>query len=718
MQLKLHKGIVSHFKIKIMKQLFLKLQYVFLYIAILIQANNYAQCDPTAPNIGVQAQAFSNITIIEGTSTTLSSPITGTSYQWTKDGTNIAGANTSTLLINNFSDTDVGDYTIIVDGVTLANTVTLGVINTSISAYEKDRLALIDLYNSTNGAAWTNNTNWLTGPIETWEGVTVTNCRVTKLVLQNNNLDGPLPTSFSDLTGLKYLTLKENNISGVLDISPMNSLLIINVTDNNFSDITFGTNNLLQRVHISNNPITPGKTIDLSAMRQLIDFRAPGMGLSQVVLTGDYNNLRYLFIQDNQLTGTLDMSNMPRLTISFAHNNQFSDFNLGVGADLQRFYFFNNPVTPGKSVNISTMRNLLDFRIQNLGVTNLITSGTYDKMLYYLIQDNQISGTYDISNMPNLRLSYAHNNQFTDFKLGNNAELARLYLYNNPIVPGKVMDISPMRKLLDFRVQGLGLSQLIMSGSYSNMYYFIIQDNDIIGELDLSTMSQLRLCYAKNNLYENLKLPSNFSDSSSELTHVNVRNNRLHFDDLIPYNSVFGTINFYYTPQRNVPTQVSGNTVSVNVGGGADYNWSPSGPNASSFTVTTNGTYSCEITNSTQVPGLIIQSDPVTVSAFAESSNRTKEISIQNSSDIGTLKTYPNPVPQGTPIHLELNLEESKSIYFSLYSIQGKKVKEFHQDGKEGMFTYQLDSSGLSPGTYILQSEFDNKKHNKTIIVK
>ncbi len=35
-------------------------------------------------------------------------------------------------------------------------------------------LALVDFYNATDGPSWTNNTNWLSGSITTWQGVTIT----------------------------------------------------------------------------------------------------------------------------------------------------------------------------------------------------------------------------------------------------------------------------------------------------------------------------------------------------------------------------------------------------------------------------------------------------------------------------------------------------------------------------------------------------------------
>ncbi|WP_452225520.1 T9SS type A sorting domain-containing protein [Lacinutrix chionoecetis] len=701
-----------------MKQLFFKLKFAFLLIILSIQTSSYSQCDPNAPNIGVQAQAISSATIIKGTAATLTSPVTGLSYQWIKDGVNISGANTQHLIINNFDDIDVGEYTVSVDGTTLINAVNLSILENTISAYDTDREALIDLYNSTNGPAWTNNANWLTGPIETWEGVTVTNCRVTKLNLQDNNLNGTLPASFSNLTGLKYLHLNVNNISGVLDTSLMTSLVTLGAQNNNFNDIEISANDVIQRVNISNNPITPGKIINLSAMRELIDFRAVGIGLSQLIMSGDYNNLRYLIIQDNEITGTLDMSAMPNIITVYAHNNQFTDFNMGIGAKLQRFYMYNNPITPGKSLDISTMRDLLDFRIQSLGISNLTVAGNYDNMRYFMIHNNQISGTFDISNMPIVSLAYAHNNLFTDFSVGNNPELRRLYLYNNPITPGKTMDISLMRELLDFRVQGLGLNELIMSGTYSNMYYFIVQDNNIIGDLDLSTMSNLRLCYARNNLYENLTLPTNFADVDSYLTHIDVRNNNLHFNDLMPYTSIFNTTNFYYAPQRNVPTQVSGNTVSVSVGGATDYNWSPSGT-GNPYVATSSGTYSCATSNPA-ISGLIIQSDPVVVTVSSDRViNETNNIVKEQNDTIDRLKVYPNPVSQTEPIlNVSLNTETSKPVRFTVYAVNGQKVKEVTKDGKFKQSNYQLDLSGIPQGMYILQSEFDGKTVKQKVMVK
>ena len=79
-----------------------------------------------------------------------------------------------------------------------------------------DREVLIALYNSTGGANWTNNTNWLTtAPIGQWRGVTAdSQGRVTELNLTSNQLMGEIPPELADLTSLKLLGLGGNELTG------------------------------------------------------------------------------------------------------------------------------------------------------------------------------------------------------------------------------------------------------------------------------------------------------------------------------------------------------------------------------------------------------------------------------------------------------------------------------------------------------------------------
>ena len=74
-----------------------------------------------------------------------------------------------------------------------------------------DKAALVALYNATDGANWTPNTNWTsTETLSAWHGVTTnSDGRVTRLELNDNGLDGTLPAALGDLSALEYLDLQK-----------------------------------------------------------------------------------------------------------------------------------------------------------------------------------------------------------------------------------------------------------------------------------------------------------------------------------------------------------------------------------------------------------------------------------------------------------------------------------------------------------------------------
>ncbi len=96
-----------------------------------------------------------------------------------------------------------------------------------------DKAALVALYNATDGANWTPNTNWTsTEQLSAWHGVTTnSDGRVTRLVLNDNGLDGTLPAALGDLSALEYLDLQNNALSGALpaelaDLTNLEELLL------------------------------------------------------------------------------------------------------------------------------------------------------------------------------------------------------------------------------------------------------------------------------------------------------------------------------------------------------------------------------------------------------------------------------------------------------------------------------------------------------------
>ena len=70
-----------------------------------------------------------------------------------------------------------------------------------------DRASLAALYNATN---WLSN-----GPLGEWHGIsTDADGRITELVLDSNQLSGPIPSELGNLDNLQWLSLGGNQLSG------------------------------------------------------------------------------------------------------------------------------------------------------------------------------------------------------------------------------------------------------------------------------------------------------------------------------------------------------------------------------------------------------------------------------------------------------------------------------------------------------------------------
>jgi len=158
----------------------------------------------------------------------------------------------------------------------------------SAKVLEQDSLALVALYDSTNGAGWTNNTNWLMGDVSTWHGIYVSDNRVINMDLQQNNLAGHLPPQFRNLTRLEYCQFYGNQLTGSIPLE------IFNLTK-----LTF--------LNFHSNQLTGGIPPPIGNLTKLTHLGLFNNQLTGTIPTeiGLLTNLTILMLGENRLEGSI-----------------------------------------------------------------------------------------------------------------------------------------------------------------------------------------------------------------------------------------------------------------------------------------------------------------------------------------------------------------------------------------------------------------------------
>jgi len=177
---------------------------------------------------------------------------------------------------------------------------------------------LRQFYQATGGEQWTASTHWPTTPAQwvaatlasaaAWQDVSVTGGDVTGLSLAANHLRGPFPACLTRLTGLSFLNLSGNQLSGLLpDLRPLQQLQYLIARDNQLTGpLPTGLGTLAGL-----------NTLDLADNR--LTGRLPGE-------LGRCQGLRSLVLTNNQLSGPLpdSLALIPYLPYCYLGNNRFS----------------------------------------------------------------------------------------------------------------------------------------------------------------------------------------------------------------------------------------------------------------------------------------------------------------------------------------------------------------------------------------------------------
>ena len=202
-----------------------------------------------------------------------------------------------------------------------------------ITNRQTDSLALVAIYNASDGANWTKNKWELDKPIDTWPAVTVTNGRVTALKLSTSGViakDWTLPDAVGDLTELTELRINSNKLVGdipdaVYSLAKLEKLYFQN--DNLTGSISGKIAQLteLTELYVDRNAnMTGGIPKEIGNLKKLmrLNISQSGIGGEIPAELGQCESLIQFMAFKTNLSGNLpDIWDMPVLQTVMLHTN-------------------------------------------------------------------------------------------------------------------------------------------------------------------------------------------------------------------------------------------------------------------------------------------------------------------------------------------------------------------------------------------------------------
>lgn len=427
-------------------------------------------------------------------------------YQWLFSNEPIAGATDPVL----FPDSP-GEYSVdIIDSKGCIFSMGPYTITGTAPSSEQDSLALVSLYNTAGGANWVDNTNWTTGDLSTWQGVTLNGeGRVLGLELSGNNLAGDVPTDLANLDALEKLYIDNNtNLSGDL-ISLMEQLP------------------QLQEINVSMCAFT-GEISGAIFQTNLRLFFAPNNQITGVIPPEIANaaNLTSLDLSGNKLEGTIP-AEITGLT-------SLSDLSLA-----------NNGLEGTIPAEIGSLTNLTVFNVSNNKLTGEIPQSITNStgLTAFFASQNNLSGT-----LPDV----LHLSSFTELNVWGNPQLMVEIPDDLDQLTGLIQfgiggtkqqnipfptDVYQLVNLFHLDMGGLGLTGTISNdiANLTNLETLYLWQNDLEGDFpaEVTSIPNLRILDISQNSFTSIP-----DFSGKELTELYVAGNMLTFSSLVPNLSI------------------------------------------------------------------------------------------------------------------------------------------------------------------------------------
>lgn len=282
-----------------------------------------------------------------------------------------------------------------------------------------ERAALLALYNSTDGPNWgTANQNWLSPDESTWYGIKVTNCHIEEIDLAYVNLQGSIPAELKDLVELDSLVLLSDGLTGIIpaelgQLSKLKHLLIgSSGTGNNITGTLpkeiGNLTNLIRLALVGGHTLTGPIPTEYGNLINLEDMTLQGGDYvsdatsGQTGLTGNIPasvanlpKLKYLYLQENQLSGPIPSSFSPTLEWLEIGGNQFSG-NIPsslANTNLRGLYLYRNQLTGSIPESLGNLNNLQWINLRSNNLTgSLPTTFQNLNVRLFTVYNNHLEG--------------------------------------------------------------------------------------------------------------------------------------------------------------------------------------------------------------------------------------------------------------------------------------------------------------------------------------
>lgn len=639
-------------------------------------------------------------------------------YTWFFNGAQLVDETGPSITLNNIQTEQMGTYSCqitnsVVSGLSLF---TGEFIIGQDPTLSPDYNILVDIYNNTGGDTWTNNTNWLDPniPLSGWHGITVDGNDVLHISLFNNNLQGSLPSSISNLSSAVSLSFGNNNLNGIIpDFSLISALEVLGLNNNDFSFLDFEPN-FSNNSTITNFIFSPQNQLDDEIILDAI--LGDDYTFSMTTIAG--SNVEYqwhtLSTFDQSITA-VSGQNTNQLNLPNIQENQLDAYTCIATSPLipsleirRNMIELKGPVSQIERDALIAFYNATDgpnwTNAENWNTTAPVSTWqgvttTGNKVTRLALQSFNPNGDFpdDIGDLTNLEALY----------IG----LADLNLTGN--IPETIGNLTNL-KVLWFQATGMSGEIPESFGNLINLREIRFLANSFTGTLpaSMSNLTQLEsVLMTGNEFFGNGSSFSGPIPFNAPNATINLQENNFDFGDLEPFVTNGNYLSFNYSPQNTddveeMITSGVGSDVTISVNDGDlnrtgeamnnQYQWfkdnvAITGANASSYTITNaqtsdNGIYYCEITNPVLPDLTLIRADITITIDSSLSIDETEQLK---------LSIYPNPVQNW----LHISTHQLQDAQLFIYDLQGKLVITKSVSGE----TNVLNLETLPSANYIVK---------------